>query len=859
MFSTGLAGCADDADRVAKFMANGEAYVAEGKHEEAVIEFKNVLQIEPENPAAHEALSIAYLETNKPREAYWEMSETVRLDPDNVEARLRYGTISSAIGENDLALEQAEAVLALDPQSAPAFILRAQAREAKEDYEGSESDYKASVDADPKGAAYRFLYAGFLERRGRFDEAEKVLRDLLTVEESYIAYSMLARVVARSPDRDADALPLLEKTVEFAQSAPLEEVKRGPKEKAGMTSLVPNFLREEAVRTAYLLLSGFHYTRGRFDEAIAVLEEGVTHSKSKIELIYQMARLNRLQGRLDAEAALIERATKDAPDSVAAQLVQSLYLSQKGDLPGALAAARKAVEIEPENRGAQLREAELLVDVGFKDKDSDATEKGRAIVEGILEKEPDNPEAHFVKAKIALTEADVATAKASLETVLQARPEWAQARYVLGSTLTAAGEYSRARAELSRAVELDPQQLDARKLLAKVHAQLGEHEFAIEQGRAYLAERPDDSDVRIVVGQSLIRVGRGEEAYKEVEKIPEEKRDAGALFALGRLDLAFGRMEQGLARLLKADEMAPGNAQVLRVLLSLDREKGKLADSVARIAKAAEANPKDSALAELQGEAALLSGDTAAGRKHLERAIEIDARNVGAQLALADVAQREGKRSEMIEILERAAASVPESADLQYPPRRRVRTERSEAGCDHRLREGDRAQQRSRDGQEQRRLSDRRDRGRSRPGARAGPAGERAAARRWQRFGHARLGDAQAWRSFGGHRLSRGGVGTLSRRCVRGPGHRSKPPGRGLREERGSREGDRREPQVRRVRRTVGRGGQEAGRDRGGACLVLGFQEADRATRLEGLRLSRLPARSGLVNGSTPAGWPIRI
>jgi tetratricopeptide (TPR) repeat protein len=664
--STAFLGCADDADRVAKFMENGESYVAEGKHEEAVIEFKNVLQIEPENAAAHEALSLAYLETEKPREAYWEMSETVRLDPQNIEARLRYGTISSAIGEHDLALEQAEAVLAIDASNAAALILRAQAREAKEDLEGSEADFKAAVDADPSGAAYRFLYAGFLERRGRLDEAEKALRDLIAVEESYIAYSTLARLVARSTERDAEALPLLEKAVELAQKAPVEEVKRGPDEKAGTTSLIPNFLREEAVHTSYLLLSGFHYTRGRFDKAIEVLEEGVKFSQSKIELIYQMARLHRIEGHAEEEAALIQRATEDAPDSLAAQLVLSLYLSQKGDLAGALAAARKGVELDPENRGAKLREAELLVDIGFKDKNTEAMDEGRAIVEGILEKEPDSAEAHFVKAKIALTEGDIPGAKASLETVLQARPEWAQARYVLGSTLTAAGEYARARAELSRAVELDPQQLDARKLLAKVHAQLGEHEFAIEQGRAYLTERPDDSEVRIVVGQSLIRVGRGEEAYKEVEKIPEEKRDAAALFALGRLDIAFGRIEEGTARLLKADEMAPGNAQVLRSLLALDREKGKLADSVARIAKAVEANPKDSALAELQGEAALLSNDAASGRKFLERAIELDARNVTAQLTLADLAMREGKRTEMIEILERAAASVPESADLQY-------------------------------------------------------------------------------------------------------------------------------------------------------------------------------------------------
>ena len=663
MFSIG---CADDADRVAKFMANGKAYVAAGKHDEAVIEFKNVLQIEPENAAAHEALSLAYLETKKPREAYWEMSETVRLDPGNVEARLRYGTVSAAIGEYDLALEQAEAVLAIDSRSAPALILRAQAREAKEDLDGAKADFEASIDADPAGPAYRFLYAGFLERRGRLDEAERVMRELIAIEESYIAYSTLARLVARTPERDADAIPLLEKAVELAQKAPLEEPERNPEARGGTTSLIPNFLREEAVNTSYMMLSAFHYTRGRFDKAIEVLEEGVGHSKSKIELIYQMARLHRIEGHADEESALIRRATEDAPDSLAAQLVHSLYLSQQGDLPGALAAARKAVEIDPENRGAKLREAELLVDMGFRDKDGGAMDEGRAIVSAILEKEPDSPEANFVKAKIALTESDTAGAKSALETVLQARPDWAQARYVLGSTLTAAGEYARARAELSRAVELDPQQLDARKLLAKVHAQLGEHEFAIEQGRAYLAQRPDDGEVRIVVGQSLIRVGRGEEAYKEVERIPEEKRDAAANFALGRLDIAFGRMEQGTARLLKADAMAPGNAQVLRTLLAIDREKGRLADSVARIAEAAAANPKDSALAELQGEAALLSGDAEAGRKHLERAVEIDARNVSAQITLADLAMREGNRAEMIEVLERAAASVPESADLQY-------------------------------------------------------------------------------------------------------------------------------------------------------------------------------------------------
>ncbi|MEZ4333552.1 MAG: tetratricopeptide repeat protein [Myxococcota bacterium] len=667
VFAVALGGCADDADRIASFMKSGEDYVEKEKFDEAVIEFKNVLQIDPEHPGAHEALSLAYLQTEKPREAYWEMSETVRLDPKNVEARLRYGTVSAAIGEHDVALEQAEAVLAIDPESAPAFILRAQGREAKEDFEGAEADFRSAIEADPQGPAYRFLYSGFLERRGRFEDAERVLRELIEVEESYLAYSSLVRLVARTKNRDDEAEALLRKTVELAAQAPVEEPKRDPKEKAGTsTSLVTNFLREEAVQNAYLLLSTFHYTRGRFDEAIRDLEQGVSESASKIELIYQMARLNRLEGRLDEEAALIRRATEEAPDSLGAQLVLSLYLGQQGDLDGALAAAERAVAIDPKNRGAELRVAELLADIGYKRQDEASMKKAREMVDAILEKEPDSPEARFVDAKLKLTQNDLAGAKSSLEIVLQAKPDWAQAHFVLGSTLVASGEFARARVELARAVELDPQLLDARKLLARVHAQLGEHEFAIEQGRAYLAQRPDDGEVRIVVGQSLIRVGRSQEAYEEVEKIPEEKRDAAAQFALGRLDLAFGRVEQGKARLLKADALAPGNAQVLRSLLAVDREQGKLAESAARIDRAAQANPSDSQLAELQGEVALLRGETESGRKALSRAIELDGRNVTAQLTLAELAQREGKPEEMIGILERAAESVPESADLQY-------------------------------------------------------------------------------------------------------------------------------------------------------------------------------------------------
>ncbi|MEM9175899.1 MAG: tetratricopeptide repeat protein [Myxococcota bacterium] len=664
-----VAGCADDQQRIAEFLERGLEYVADGANKEAIIEFKNVLQLDPENADAHEALSLAYLRVDKPREAYWEMSETVRVDPNNLEARLRYGTISAAIGDYDLANEQAEAVLALDSTNARGLTLRGQARENRDakDLEGAEDDYRAAVEAMPEAAAFHFLLGGFLERQRDYEEAEAAYRRLLEVEESYLAASTLTRVVLRDETRAEEADRLVENLLRIAESAPTERPEVEPDEQdQGSTTLVYNVLREEAIVGAYTLKALVQRSRDDFDGAIATLEEGVTKSENKIELIYQMAQFYRAEGRVEDEDRMIRRASEVAPDNADAQLYLSAYLGTQGDAGGALEAARAATEADPESEAARLRVAELLIDVGFRNGDQTQIQEGRAIVDSVLEERPDGPEANFVKAKIELAENDIEAAKSSLETTLQARPDWAQARFVLGSALAASGEIARARVELEAALETQPGLLEARKLLISVYASLGEHEFVIDNGRRYLQDRPEDMPVRIAVGQSLIRVGRAEEAYEEIASVPEDQWDASAFFALGRLDLAYGRLEEGTRKLTRADELAPGNPQVLRTLIAIDRNDGEMGRALGRIDAAIEAKPEDSELHELKGQTLLVQGEVEAGAASLEKAIELEARNVSAHISLADIEAKRGDAPAMLAVLERASTSIPESAEVQY-------------------------------------------------------------------------------------------------------------------------------------------------------------------------------------------------
>src|SRR5690554_1351603 len=118
--------CQDEAARLVEHMERGEQALEAEKPNEAAIEFKNALQIDPNHAPAHFGLAKAYLAQRDVRKAYWELQETVRLDPDNVEARLALAQflLLGREDEYEQAVEQADAVLELEPEKWEAHIVR---------------------------------------------------------------------------------------------------------------------------------------------------------------------------------------------------------------------------------------------------------------------------------------------------------------------------------------------------------------------------------------------------------------------------------------------------------------------------------------------------------------------------------------------------------------------------------------------------------------------------------------------------------------------------------------------------------------------------------------------------------------
>jgi tetratricopeptide (TPR) repeat protein len=638
-----IAGCGDDASRLQAHLERGEKYLEEKQYPEAILEFKNMLQIDPNQAKAHYGLARAYLGSKQAQRAFWELQETVRLDPEHADARLEYAQFLLLGKKEELeeAIKQADAVLAKKPDLLSGLLLKGRALQTLERFDEASAVYEHAMQTAPSEGAPILLLATLQRSRGELERAEELFRKLAEVSPGFASYAALAGFLAGDPARDAETEKLYREALERAQEA----------EKPA----------------AYAALANFYYARERWDDTESLLRTGIETVGDDLELVYTLARFYHARGDTQRADEMIQQATQAKPDDPKPFLVLSAYRGRNGDLPGALAAAEDALKADPEDLAARLRRAELLVDIGFRSQDKVKIAEGRAAVTKVLAGDAANPEALFVQSKIELAEGQPENAVTSLRRAIDKRPGWPQAHMLLGSALFLRKDLPGARAELARALELDAGLVDAAKLLSRVHAALGDDDLALEVGRKVLAaEEPGNEDVklRILLAQSLARQRRLDDAARELSAIPAEKRDAEAWYALGRVELLRGNLEPGRAHLLRAQELDATRYEVLRALLDLDVKQGRLADSAQRIGAALKSKPDDPKLVQLDGEVALYSGDQATAEARFKRAIDLDPNDLAGYEKLARYMMVTGRPDEVVKTYETALEKNPDQATL---------------------------------------------------------------------------------------------------------------------------------------------------------------------------------------------------
>ena len=197
-----LGACQAQEERLAEHMSRGDQYVEQNDYAAAIIEYKNVLQIDPNHASAHYGLAKAYLNNKQARDGFWELRETVRLDSENFEAKVQLGQLLIIAGDPDEALNQGDAAVAQDASKSSGHLIRAQALEAVKRPDEALEAFEKAVEVDDGESGPFFMLAHALNRRGDRDAAERNFRKFIEVDPGFRSYTALANFLSRDRERE---------------------------------------------------------------------------------------------------------------------------------------------------------------------------------------------------------------------------------------------------------------------------------------------------------------------------------------------------------------------------------------------------------------------------------------------------------------------------------------------------------------------------------------------------------------------------------------------------------------------------------------------------------------------------------
>jgi eukaryotic-like serine/threonine-protein kinase len=147
--------------------------------EEAEREFKRALELNPKVASIHYTYAMNYLLPMKRLdEAIAEVKRALELEPLSIAMGANLAGLYLYARKNELALEQAKKIIALEPNHITAKIWLGRAYSANGMYADVISLYKTSIESDPSGDDFIQVLGYAYAKTGRRSEAEEVLRQL---------------------------------------------------------------------------------------------------------------------------------------------------------------------------------------------------------------------------------------------------------------------------------------------------------------------------------------------------------------------------------------------------------------------------------------------------------------------------------------------------------------------------------------------------------------------------------------------------------------------------------------------------------------------------------------------------------
>ncbi|MFC1823267.1 tetratricopeptide repeat protein [Thermodesulfobacteriota bacterium] len=603
LFFAGIS-CTSKEERKAEHKERARQYIEKNELKKAVIELKNVVQLDPKDDAAYYDLGETYMKLEQLKEAAWSFAQAVNSNPENMKAKLKMGQIFLMAKQTKDARIMAKAVLEKIPDSIEALLLLSGVQIQERNLGASIKTLEKAASIDPEHFKTHLFLAHLFLVKGNHDKAEKAyLRAISLDSSSRVPYMELTRLYGTKGEWDK-AESLLKQMVQAPQGQKqqkllilarfYEKQKRWVQAEKTYLEAADSAPGEDVV--PLMNLGSYYARRKTYDKALKAMQKASGIKKNDMNILASIAQLHFDFKKIkDAETTVDEVLVKNGEHVRANFLKGRLYLL-KGDFANALKRFDLVLRESPKNAMAHYYKALCLIGEGGRDLDGQDLHRTAAGFE-------DDPEA------------------------------W---------------QRKLAEQELLKAVELNPRLLNARLILAEIYLREKNKQLAREQIEIALKLAP--RHLKALTFQGILKIIEGD--VKGAEAVCKKVLELNPNYPLGyvRMGLVYNLMKRpadALKSFQKALELNPFQNDALGLMVDI-YVRDKKFDKALKLCekqkqKTAEDRTNVAFIEYLEGKVFMARRDTKKAQQHFKKAIELDPNTPAPYMALAGIYMQEKK------------------------------------------------------------------------------------------------------------------------------------------------------------------------------------------------------------------------
>jgi tetratricopeptide (TPR) repeat protein len=699
---------------VRQYLDRGNQLFADGKYDDATLNYRNAIKKDPQSSEAHYRLGLAILRKGSVNDAYQELNRAVTLDPKNNPAKVDFANLCLAAYARDpkhpetlyrQAQTMADQLTA--PGGNPAEGLRLKGMIALLDnhLEIAIDSFRQSLHLAPDSPEAAVGLARALFRDNQPEEGERTARQALERHPQFDAlYETLFSYYAAQQSWDkAEDLLKLRMAKNPKESSPILRLAAfyyGRKRPDDAEKTLKVLLDRRAdFPQADLLVGDFHGLAHNLEEALADYRRGESRDHER-EQVYQervastLAQLGRREEALKAADAVL---AKD-PKNLFARTLKVELLDQIGgaqNLDTAAGLAGDLAKEAPANSKVQMLAGQTFVLKGSLD-------QAYTYFQQAAKADVQSAAAQMALARLELRRVNYSAVLQHADAVLAIRPNDANARLFRVIGLTGTHSYAQAKAEadqLARDTKDAPQvemQLgvialgegrysqaedyfrklykegsgDLQPLAGLVNAYEAEHqpERALELMQAEAQKAPDSTGKAALLVVTEEAAGKADLALAELQKMAaQHPQSADVQVRIAQLEMKKGHLQEALQALERAQQLAPDAKGLDMTIANVEDQLGKKPEAVASYRKALAKTP-DNALV-LNNLAFLLTetgGNLNEAQQLVSAAIRKAPKLPQLQDTLAWVEIKQHNEAAALQILATLTTEHPDDATFRY-------------------------------------------------------------------------------------------------------------------------------------------------------------------------------------------------